>query len=297
MRLLLSKAGILPFASIVINCSVAWFLVALLSFAPFSLAEKVIPKSGKSNQLDTKPRDPMAVSERVQSFPSPNGFEATPVKHLVFAALMPSYEMDNKNDCILPYVQPVLELAIQRVQKLGFAHQARISITLISRDTNCSSVHGPLGFFEIYMQWPEVNAVFGLSCEYVLAPISRYANHWQVPVFTTAGNAADFSHKTTSYSTLTRLSGDQPHNLGNAVQTIIAHFNWTRTALIYQNEKKRTKGNSICFFCIVVVHDKLHERKASVYQQAFDNEEWTKADIVRMLRNIAKLTRGKFVIH
>lgn len=252
----------------------------------------------------SKSQDPLAVTELQQHFIAPhrmhtfrNGtttlVEDVPYKRLIFAALLPSHELDNKNDCILPKVLSVLELAIHHVQRLGFAHNARIDITLISRDTNCSSVHGPLGFFEIYMQQPEINAVWGLPCEYVLAPISRYAGVWQIPVFTSAGNAADFQNKATSYPTLTRLKGAQANNLGNAVRAIIDSFNWTRTALIYQNEHTKIKGNSVCFFCMFVVHDKLDEYKASSYQQAFDTNQWKKADIERMLRNLSKQTRSK----
>ncbi|KAM7360932.1 atrial natriuretic peptide receptor 1 isoform 2-T3 [Cochliomyia hominivorax] len=250
----------------------------------------------------SKSQDPLAVTELQQHFIAPhrmhtyrNGsttlLEDVPYKRLIFAALLPSHELDNKNDCILPKVLSVLELAIHHVQRLGFAHNARIDITLISRDTNCSSVHGPLGFFEIYMQQPEIHAVWGLPCEYVLAPISRYAGVWQIPVFTSAGNAADFQNKATSYPTLTRLKGAQANNLGNAVRAIIDSFNWTRTALIYQNEHTKIKGNSVCFFCMFVVHDKLDEYKASSYQQAFDTNQWKKADIERMLRNLSKQTR------
>ncbi|KNC29816.1 hypothetical protein FF38_01511 [Lucilia cuprina] len=256
----------------------------------------------RNNAIYTKSRDPLAASELQQHFIAPhrmhtfrNGttiaMENVPYKQLIFAALLPSHELDNKNDCILPKVLSVLELAIHHVQRLGFAHNARLDITLISRDTNCSSVHGPLGFFEIYMQQPEINAVWGLPCEYVLAPISRYAGVWQIPVFTSAGNAADFQNKATSYPTLTRLKGAQANNLGNAVRAVIDSFNWTRTALIYQNEHTKIKGNSVCFFCMSVVHDRLDEYKASSYQQAFDTEQWKKADIERMLKTLSKQTR------
>ncbi|XP_065362565.1 atrial natriuretic peptide receptor 1 isoform X2 [Calliphora vicina] len=250
----------------------------------------------------SKSRDPLAVTELQQHFIAPhrvhkfrNGTTITldnvPYKQLIFAVLLPSHELHNKNDCLLFKVLAVLELAIHHVQRIGFAHNARLDFTLISRDTNCSSVHGPLGFFEIYMQQPEINAVWGLPCEYVLAPISRYAGVWQIPVFTSAGNAADFQNKESSYPTLTRLKGAQANNLGNAVRAIIDSFNWTRTALIYQNEHMKIKGNSVCFFCMFVVHDKLNEYKASSYQQAFDTDQWKKPDIERMLINLSKQTR------
>ncbi|XP_036673310.3 atrial natriuretic peptide receptor 1 isoform X2 [Drosophila suzukii] len=241
---------------------------------------------------ETKNSHKSQSTELVQHFPSfpmiDHGHLAAR-RQLVFVALLPSVESDNKNDCIMPKVLPVLELGIRHVQRMGFVGGTHFDIQLISRDTFCSSKYGPIGFFEIYTQWPEVNAVFGLPCEYVLAPISRYADVWQVPVLTTGGNAKEFNKKSESYSTLTRLKGAQVNNLGNVVRAILNSFNWTRTALIYQNENAKVKGNSVCFLCLAAIHDTIEEH--SVYQLGFDTSTWTKADITRMLKNVAMQTR------
>ncbi|XP_034660626.1 atrial natriuretic peptide receptor 1 [Drosophila subobscura] len=243
---------------------------------------------------ETKNSHKSQITELVQHFPS-IPIHAMPNHHhvahrqLVFVALLPSVESDNKNDCIMPKVLPVLELGIRHIQRMGFVGDTHFDIKLISRDTFCSSKYGPIGFFEIYTQWPEVNAVFGLPCEYVLAPISRYADVWQVPVLTTGGNAKEFNKKSESYSTLTRLKGAQVNNLGNVVRAILNSFNWTRTALIYQNENSKVKGNSVCFLCLAAIHDTIE--KHSVYQLGFDTTTWTQADITRMLKNVAMQTR------
>ncbi|KAI8046866.1 atrial natriuretic peptide receptor 1 isoform X2 [Drosophila gunungcola] len=241
---------------------------------------------------ETKNSHKSQSTELVQHFPSfpmSDHWHLGARRQLVFVALLPSVESDNKNDCIMPKVLPVLELGIRHVQRMGFVGGTHFDIQLISRDTFCSSKYGPIGFFEIYTQWPEVNAVFGLPCEYVLAPISRYADVWQVPVLTTGGNAKEFNKKSESYSTLTRLKGAQVNNLGNVVRAILNSFNWTRTALIYQNENAKVKGNSVCFLCLAAIHDTIEEH--SVYQLGFDTSTWTKADITRMLKNVAMQTR------
>ncbi|XP_068157470.1 atrial natriuretic peptide receptor 1 isoform X1 [Drosophila tropicalis] len=241
---------------------------------------------------DTKTSHKSQSTELVQHFVSPGtsfSHHGQAQRQLVFVALLPSVESDNKNDCIMPKVLPVLELGIRHIQHLGFVGGTHFDIKLISRDTFCSSKYGPIGFFEIYTQWPEVNAVFGLPCEYVLAPISRYADVWQIPVLTTGGNAKEFNKKSESYSTLTRLKGAQVNNLGNVVHAVLNSFNWTRTALIYQNENSKVKGNSVCFLCLAAIHDTIE--KQSVYQLGFDTTTWTKADITRMLRNVAMQTR------
>lgn len=240
---------------------------------------------------ETKNSHKSQSTELVQHFRTDDGHGNVAHRQLVFLALLPSVESDNKNDCIMPKVLPVLELGIRHIQNLGFVGGTHFDIQLISRDTFCSSKYGPIGFFEIYTQWPEVNAVFGLPCEYVLAPISRYADVWQVPVLTTGGNAKEFNKKSESYSTLTRLKGAQVNNLGNVVRAILNSFNWTRTALIYQNENAKVKGNSVCFLCLAAIHDTIEEH--SVYQLGFDTSTWTKADITRMLKNVAMQTRSK----
>ncbi|EDV94937.1 GH13987 [Drosophila grimshawi] len=238
-------------------------------------------------------------TQLVQQFPSTSNDHNHPQLHrdalrvrrrqLVFVALLPSVESDNKNDCIMPKVLPVLELGIAHVQRMGFVGGVQIDITLIARDTFCSSTYGPLGFFEIYTQWPEMNAIFGLPCEYVLAPISRYADVWQIPLLTTGGNAGEFSKKAESYSTLTRLKGAQVNNLGNMVRALLNTYNWTRTALIYQNENAKIKGNSVCFLCLAAIHATIE--RESVYQLGFDTAHWTKAYTIRLLRNVAMRTR------
>lgn len=240
--------------------------------------------------------DPMASTEMEQYFESPTSaryaLENVPRKNLTFIVLLTSVERDNKNDCVMANVLAVLELAIRHVLRLKFAHNAQIGINLVSRDTNCSSTYGPIGFFELSMKWPEINAVMGLSCEYVLAPISRYAGVWKIPVLTSGGSAKDFNNKANSYPTLTRLRGSLANNLGNAIQGILDSFNWTTTVLIYQNEDTKTKGNSVCFFCAVVVHDQVR----SVYQQAMDTERWNKTSIVRLVTTISKKANSKYIM-
>ncbi|KAH8363293.1 hypothetical protein KR084_007784 [Drosophila pseudotakahashii] len=270
--------------------SAAWFYDAESAGGVASMGAGSDEHSFKTPE--TKNSHKSQSTELVQHFPSlplSNHRSLGARRQLVFVALLPSVESDNKNDCIMPKVLPVLELGIRHVQRMGFVGGTHFDIQLISRDTFCSSKYGPIGFFEIYTQWPEVNAVFGLPCEYVLAPISRYADVWQVPVLTTGGNAKEFNKKSESYSTLTRLKGAQVNNLGNVVRAILNSFNWTRTALIYQNENAKVKGNSVCFLCLAAIHDTIEEH--SVYQLGFDTSTWTKADITRMLKNVAMQTR------
>lgn len=247
----------------------------------------------------TKTPDPLVVTETIQNFTAPldprYANVTVPHKHLVFTVLLPSREMDNMNDCIMPKVLPVFELAIPHIQQMGFAHNARIDVTLISRDTNCSSSHGPLGFFEIYMQWPEVNAVFGMSCNYVLAPIARYLSVWKIPGFTTSGNANSFDDKV-EYSTLTRLMGAQYYGAAKATTALLKSFQWLNVTIFYQNAVKNVKGNSVYYFCAMGVMDELKDAGIfmNVGQQQMAKDDWSKLYITERLKTVVPKSRSEY---
>ncbi|XP_050335599.1 atrial natriuretic peptide receptor 1 isoform X2 [Bactrocera neohumeralis] len=229
-------------------------------------------------------------SETVQTFIAPrrNDTPSYAEYHIILLAMLPSTEADTNNDCFMAKMLPALELGIDAVQRYGF-HEAYIDFTLIARDSFCSSIYGPIGFYEVLLQQPNLNAIFGLPCEYVLAPISRYAGAYSIPVVTTGGSASAFGKKAGNFPTLTRLHGTQGNNLGNAVFAIINEFNWTRTALIYESDNIDDKGYSVCFFCSYVIHDKLGAR--SVMQQGFDRNTWNGTKITNMLKKLSKEVR------
>lgn len=51
------------------------------------------------------------------------------------------------------------------------------------------------------------DAFIGPGCEYVIAPVARYAGPWGIPVLTAGAQAEAFGYKDPSYSTLTRMMG------------------------------------------------------------------------------------------
>ncbi|XP_053969377.1 atrial natriuretic peptide receptor 1 [Anastrepha ludens] len=229
-------------------------------------------------------------SELIQNFIAPRRNDTANYAqyHIIMLAMMPTTEPDRNNDCFMAKMLPALELGFDVVQKIGF-HNAYIDFTLIARDSFCSSIYGPIGFYEVFLRQPDLNAIFGLPCEYVLAPISRYAGAYNIPVITTGGSASAFGKKAGNFPTLTRLRGTQGNNLGNAVFAIISEFNWTRTALIYESDSIDDKGYSVCFFCSYVIHDKLGTR--SIMQQGFDRNTWNGTKIINMLKKLSKEVR------
>lgn len=51
------------------------------------------------------------------------------------------------------------------------------------------------------------DAFIGPGCEYVIAPVARYAGPWGIPVLTAGAQAEAFGYKQPSYGTLTRMMG------------------------------------------------------------------------------------------
>lgn len=52
-----------------------------------------------------------------------------------------------------------------------------------------------------------LDAFIGPGCEYVIAPVARYAGQWGIPVLTAGAQAQAFTYKDPSYATLTRMMG------------------------------------------------------------------------------------------
>ncbi|XP_055914128.1 atrial natriuretic peptide receptor 1 isoform X2 [Eupeodes corollae] len=264
-------------------------IIVLIIAASLPLHESVtvtVPASASVFEERTKSSN----TEVIQIF-NASDFSSDPRvlrRNLTFTVLLTAKEAENQNDCIMPKVMPALELAIRDVQRLGFPG-VNFDVTLISRDTFCSSTYGAIGFFEIYSRWHDINAVFGLSCDYVLAPISRYSGVWEIPVLSTAGRSRSFDLKEGQYPTLTRLMGGLTAAVGNDTKGMLEVFNWTRAALMYQNTDTLTSGNSICFFCMSTLHSKLG--KSSVYQVGFDERAFHKANITMQLQIIARHSR------
>lgn len=174
---------------------------------------------------------------------------------LYFVVLATGSVKSNENDCILLKLLSTMELAIKHIQSLKFSG-TNIDITLISRNTFCSSTYGSIGFFEIYSNFKNrINAIWGLPCDYVLAPISRHASVWEIPILSTSGRSRAFDDKEFTYSTLTRLMGGVGA-MAESMKGLINHFNWTKSAFIVQNSDEDV-GNSVCFLCVVSIDEKI----------------------------------------
>uniref|UniRef100_T1GB07 Receptor ligand binding region domain-containing protein n=1 Tax=Megaselia scalaris TaxID=36166 RepID=T1GB07_MEGSC len=207
-------------------------------------------------------------------------------KELYFVVLATGSVENNNNDCILVKLLSTIELAIKKVQS-DRLFGVNIDVTIISRDTFCSSTYGSIGFFEIYSNFKEkINAILGLPCDYVLAPISRHASVWEIPVLSTSGRSRAFDDKSFTYSTLTRLMGGVGA-MGESMKGLINSFNWTKSAFIVQNSDEDV-GNSVCFLCIISIDEKIGNKGLKSYKFS---KELSEKNAIEALTKISESAR------
>lgn len=127
-------------------------------------------------------------------------------------------------------------------------------------------------------------------CEYVLAPVARYAGAWNIPVLSAGGQADAFRHKDEHYPTLTRMMGS--HRLvGEALQHMLQGFGWKVAALLFHNHAMASsRGNSKCHFTLGAVYTALNQ--SSTYK-SFNQESTTPEDYRDLLNFVKKSARSK----
>lgn len=135
------------------------------------------------------------------------------------------------------------------------------------------------------------DAFFGPVCDYVIAPVARYAGVWGIPVLTAGAQAEAFRYKSEHYPTLTRMMGS--HRLvGEALRHILVRFGWKIAGLLYHNHAMASsRGNSECHFTLGAVFTALGQ--TSVHK-SFNQEMTTVEDYRDLLAFLAKSARSKF---
>jgi hypothetical protein len=119
-------------------------------------------------------------------------------KEIHVGLLLPSKQQtDQINSQTLSTIMPVIDLAIENVKKQSLLNGYKLVVH--PRDTQCSSTIGPLAAFELHNR-KEADIFLGPICDYVLAPVARYASVWQKSVISTGGLAAAFNYKVSQLS-------------------------------------------------------------------------------------------------
>ncbi|CRK98556.1 CLUMA_CG011905, isoform B [Clunio marinus] len=164
----------------------------------------------------------------------------------------PVGEMSERSTQILATTLPVIELAIKAVKEKKILEGFELIIH--HRDTRCSSTYGPIAAFDlIYLQ--EADVFLGPICDYVLAPVARYATVWNRPVLTTGGLAVAFNNKL-NFPTLTRMLSYS--EMTNAIKKIVSYFKWEVFGFFLYNFNDAGKGHSECSLVLSPFHRQLN---------------------------------------
>ncbi|XP_076759179.1 atrial natriuretic peptide receptor 1 isoform X4 [Xylocopa sonorina] len=193
---------------------------------------------------------------------------------------------DSRHEQSLPRVLPAVLLAVRAVSSAKGLLPGW-NITVDHRDSRCSSTYGPLAAFEFYIN-RTADAFLGPVCDYVIAPVARYAGVWGIPVLTAGAQAEAFRHKSEQYPTLTRMMGS--HRLvGEALRHILKRFGWKIAGLLYHNHAlTSSRGNSECHFTLDAVYTALN--RTPVYR-SFNQETATPEEYRNLLVFLAKSAR------
>lgn len=134
------------------------------------------------------------------------------------------------------------------------------------------------------------DAFLGPVCDYVIAPVARYAGVWGIPVLTAGAQAEAFRHKGVHYPTLTRMMGS--HRLvGEALRHILRRFGWKIAGLLFHNhEMASSRGNSECHFTLGAVYTALNQTPV---HKSFNQETTTAEDYRNLLTFVSKSARSK----
>ncbi|XP_017765073.1 PREDICTED: atrial natriuretic peptide receptor 1-like isoform X2 [Eufriesea mexicana] len=193
---------------------------------------------------------------------------------------------DSHHEQSLPRVLPAVLLAVKAVSSAKGLLPGW-NITVDHRDSRCSSIYGPLAAFEFYIN-RTADAFFGPVCDYVIAPVARYAGVWGIPVLTAGAQAEAFRYKTEHYPTLTRMMGS--HRLvGEALRHILKRFGWKIAGLLYHNHAMASsRGNSECHFTLGAVFTALDQTPV---HKSFNQESTTVHDYRSLLTFLSKSAR------
>ncbi|XP_032687886.1 atrial natriuretic peptide receptor 1-like isoform X2 [Odontomachus brunneus] len=132
------------------------------------------------------------------------------------------------------------------------------------------------------------DAFLGPVCDYVIAPVARYAGVWSIPVLTAGAQAEAFRHKGEHYPTLTRMMGS--HRLvGEALRHILRRFGWKIAGLLFHNHAMASsRGNSECHFTLGAVFTALNQTPV---HKSFNQETTTAEDYRNLLTFVSKSAR------
>lgn len=130
-------------------------------------------------------------------------------------------------------VKPSIALAEKYLATRGIT--SGFSIKFLYGNSNCSPKNGPLRAFD-FRRKEHVNCFIGPVCDYSLAPVSRYAPYWNIPVVSPGGLSHSFAvSKLADFPFLTRV-GVTFNSMSLGFMKFMNHFKWKKMKVLYDKE-------------------------------------------------------------
>ncbi|RUS77778.1 hypothetical protein EGW08_014463, partial [Elysia chlorotica] len=199
---------------------------------------------------------------------------------LYLGVIVPGSEFHEIN---MKLVRPVITIAKEKVKAIGILPWVK-DFHIEHRDSKGSDVDGPLAAMAMVKQGI-VNAFFGPIESNALSATALYCKEWNLPIFTTKGEATDFGDKTDEYKTLIRMMATYK-NSAEAIVRLLQHFHISMAGFVYDMPDRPDKVSD-CYHILKPVFDDLNEKNnksfEDIYSGKFDDT------VPRTIHNFTKL--------
>ncbi len=180
------------------------------------------------------------------------------------AAIIPD---DNSRIFSIAKSAPAIQIAVEKVKATSLLPNHDLVVKYA--DSQCSAKWGPLAAFNFYRN-RDVHVFLGPVCDYVLAPVARYAPEWNLPVISPGGFAHDFGNKDPtskgeSFPSLTRVHLAYA-SLGDVVVSTLQYYKWRVVKLIYISEGYSDIMIRFCYLAISAVVKRIRGEENLVYE-------------------------------
>ncbi|CAG5114464.1 unnamed protein product [Candidula unifasciata] len=230
---------ILPVISIILQTSISTSTVALPKMSDFGMSDEDV------------------CAFPIEESPEVNATEKHTVKIAVIVPYNSSFQFSAQG--IVPSIcQAKKYLASKKIM-------SSFQLQFYFGDSKCSDKEGPILAFEFYRQ-VGVNCFMGPVCDYSLAPVSRYAPYWGIPVISPGGLSHSFGEsKLVDYASLTRV-GATFDSLTLGLIAFMKQFGWRKVNVIYNSQ---AKGHQISGFCFLMASAMIHMSKRAMFTGKF----------------------------
>ncbi|RUS73913.1 hypothetical protein EGW08_018333, partial [Elysia chlorotica] len=144
----------------------------------------------------------------------------------------------------LKRILPAVKMAVAAVEAMGIL--PNVELKIVTGNSRCNARDGAIEAFEYYYNRKQISVFLGPVCDYVVAPVSRYAPFWNIPVLSPGGFAHDLGAKSSEYATLTRL-GVTFNGLTRSVLGFAERFRLRKGHVIYHPQAMGDIQPNFCY--------------------------------------------------